>query len=201
MAGLREAYLNKTGQFAKPAEKSKSAPVVAAFSLEITAINEEEPMNDSLPSDFLFASIEDVLTFEELGCIVNTNVSTLLDSGASSHIIKDLKYFWNYDHEGAKSVKTANHGTVMNTVSFPHCHLISTMLHPHFPHTRLTNPCPPHLFHSCFTLTAHTAYMPSPHALHAPFICFITNTFTHAYSLLYYINHDTNVVYFSLLFV
>ena len=96
MAGLREAFMNKTGQFARPAIP-KTAPVVAAFSSEITITKEATSMDDSRPGDFSFASIKDVLSPEDLACVVNTNLSTLLDSGASSHIIKDLKYFWNYD--------------------------------------------------------------------------------------------------------
>ena len=74
-------------------------------------------MEDSRPGDFSFTSIEDVLSPEDLTCVVNTNLSTLLDSGASSHIIKDLKYFWNYDKKGAKSVKTANHGNLSTLAS------------------------------------------------------------------------------------
>ena len=58
-----------------------------------------------------------VLSSEELACVVNTDLSTLLYSGASSHIIKDLKYFWNYDFQGTKSVKTANHGTLSTLAS------------------------------------------------------------------------------------
>ena len=102
MAGLREAFMNKTGQFAKPTEKEKpkTSPVVAAFSSDIALVQNDQndiSIDDARPSDFSFASIEDVLSSEELACVVNTNLSTLLDSGASSHIIKDLKYFWNYD--------------------------------------------------------------------------------------------------------
>jgi gag-polypeptide of LTR copia-type len=116
MAGLREACLNKTGQFAKPAFP-KTAPVVAAFSSEIVITNEDTSMDDSRPGDFSFASIEDVLSPEDLACVVNTNLSALLGSSASSHIIKDFKYFWNYDRQGAKSVKTANHGNLSTLAS------------------------------------------------------------------------------------
>jgi hypothetical protein len=40
------------------------------------------------------------------------DVLTVLDSGASSHIIKDARYFWNYDRQGVKLVRTANHETL-----------------------------------------------------------------------------------------
>ena len=111
MAGLRDAYLNRTGQFARPENKSEGTPVVAAFS----SANDVHAANDV--HDFSFASIEQILTPEEFACIVNTNFSTLLDSGASSHIIKDASYFWTYNRQGAKSVRTANHGTLSTLAS------------------------------------------------------------------------------------
>ena len=65
MAGLHDAFLNKTGQFAKPVEKSKTPPVIAAFSSEITLTQEDQnevSIDDAHPGDFSFASIEDVDT-------------------------------------------------------------------------------------------------------------------------------------------
>ena len=102
MAGLRQAFQNKTGQFAQPAKKSD--PVVATFSSDISAHSGDISVDLNHTGDYSFASIEDVITPEK--------ISTLLDSGASSHIIKDAKYFWNYNRQGASSVITANHGTL-----------------------------------------------------------------------------------------
>jgi hypothetical protein len=90
MAGMRDAFRNKTGQFAQP---SKSNPFVATFSSEINIHCEP-----NRPDDSSFAPLEHILTPEKFSSVVNTDVFTLLDSGASSHIIKDAKYFWNYDH-------------------------------------------------------------------------------------------------------
>jgi hypothetical protein len=109
MAGLQEAFQNKTGQFAQPAKKSD--PVVAALSSEINI--HSFPSEISTRCDYSFTSIEHVLTPEEFSFVTNRGLSTLLDSGASSHIIRDAKYFWNYDSKGAKSVRTANHGTLL----------------------------------------------------------------------------------------
>ena len=119
MAGLCEAFLNKTSQFAKPAKKSDTAPVVTTFSSDVKiATHEESSVNTPTSADdYSFALIEEVLTPEEFSCVVNTDLSTLLDSSTSSHIIKDSKYFWSYNRQGAKSVKTANHGTLLTLAS------------------------------------------------------------------------------------
>jgi hypothetical protein len=109
MAGMGEAFQSKTRQFAQLDKKSD--PVVAAFSSEINT--QDLSVESNRPaSDYSFVSFENVLTPDKFPSVVNTYISTLLDSGASSHIIKDARYFWNYDRQGAKSVRTANHGTL-----------------------------------------------------------------------------------------
>jgi hypothetical protein len=117
MAGLRDAFRNKTGQFAETTKKSEGHPVVAAFSSALMPRSDDQPINSSGPSDYSFSSIEEILTPEEFTSVINTGFSTLLDSGASSHIIKDARFFWNYDRQGARSVKTANHGTLSTLAS------------------------------------------------------------------------------------
>ena len=116
---MHNAFFKKTGQFAKLAKKSDSTPVVAAFSSDIQITPREEPSVHPTAgtSNYSFASIEEVLTAEEFACMVNTDLSTLLDSGMSSYIIKDSKYFWNYNQQGARLVKTANHGTLSTLAS------------------------------------------------------------------------------------
>jgi hypothetical protein len=118
MAGLRNTYLGKSGQLAKPESKAEGTPVVAAFSsASHMPYSNDLPDDSNRLEDYSFASIEQLLTPEEFANIVNTNLSTLLDSGASSHIIKDAKHFWTYNRQGAKSVKTANHGTLSTLAS------------------------------------------------------------------------------------
>jgi hypothetical protein len=112
MAGLREAFQNKTGQFA-PAKKSD--PVIAALSSDInSAITHCEDSDSSMESyrlgDYSFASIEDVLTPDKFISMVNTDLSTLLDSGASSHIINDVKYFWNTIVRGPNQLRRQTMG-------------------------------------------------------------------------------------------
>jgi hypothetical protein len=43
---------------------------------------------------------------------IETAGSAILDSGATSHLIKDRSLFWSYDPSEANVVKTANHGTL-----------------------------------------------------------------------------------------
>ena len=40
--------------------------------------------------------------------LVVNSLSTLLDSGATSHLVKSREYFWMYNEEEVRSVKTAN---------------------------------------------------------------------------------------------
>ena len=40
--------------------------------------------------------------------LVVNSLSTLLDSGTTSHLVKSCKYFWTYNEEEARSVKTTN---------------------------------------------------------------------------------------------
>ena len=115
MAGMREAFQNKTGPFAVPVKpvKKADATVIAALSSEISNPHVASLVEESnRPGDYSFTSIEEVLTPQEFTSAVNTDLSTLLDSGASSSIICDIKYFWTYDRQGAKSSTMANHGAL-----------------------------------------------------------------------------------------
>lgn len=50
MAGLHEAFLNKTGQFARPTKKSDSPPVITVFTSDIRITPCEEPLIDPTTS-------------------------------------------------------------------------------------------------------------------------------------------------------
>ena len=56
------------------------------------------PDADSMPTPAVFASI------------MAQDLSTLLDSGCTSHLITDQSFFHTYDTAGASNVTTANHG-------------------------------------------------------------------------------------------
>ncbi|KAG6871232.1 hypothetical protein C0993_003628, partial [Termitomyces sp. T159_Od127] len=44
---------------------------------------------------------------------VSLNFNALLDSGCSTHLIWDRRYFWTYDTLGAVNIGTANCGTLV----------------------------------------------------------------------------------------
>lgn len=47
---------------------------------------------------------------EDIACIAQQSLSTILDSGTTSTLITDRQYFWTYSHDSRVTVKTANHG-------------------------------------------------------------------------------------------
>jgi hypothetical protein len=61
------------------------------------------------------ASIDNVP--EELTELAVNSWSTLLDSGATSHLVKSREYFWTYNEEAARNVKTANLGILQTQAS------------------------------------------------------------------------------------
>lgn len=54
-----------------------------------------------------------ILPIAELGLLALNALTTLLDSGASSHIIMSRDFFWTYNPSNARNVKTANHGSLV----------------------------------------------------------------------------------------
>ncbi|KAG2740381.1 hypothetical protein P692DRAFT_201673073, partial [Suillus brevipes Sb2] len=61
----------------------------------------EELLPDSMPKP------------EDLACIASQTLSTILDSGTTSMLIMDKKYFWTYNTSDQVTVKTANHGKLI----------------------------------------------------------------------------------------
>lgn len=64
------------------------------------------------------ATIEEVSTDassmseENIACIANQTLSTILDSGATSTLITNHNIFWTYSEEMKVTVKTANQSTL-----------------------------------------------------------------------------------------
>lgn len=50
---------------------------------------------------------------EDLACIASQTLSTILDSGTTSTLIMDKKFFWTYNTSDQVTVKTANHGQLV----------------------------------------------------------------------------------------
>lgn len=90
---------------ANSTDTSPSSPITpsvsnAAVSNELScAMIEEFPLEpESSP------------TFDDIACIAQQTLSTILDSGTTSNLIMDRSYFWTYSESTRVMVKTANHG-------------------------------------------------------------------------------------------
>jgi len=54
---------------------------------------------------------------DDIAELVINSLSTLLDSGATLHLVKSHEYFWTYNEEEAQSVKMANLGILQTRAS------------------------------------------------------------------------------------
>ena len=70
---------------------------------------------EAFEGDLSCASIDNVP--EELTELAVNSWSMLLDSGATSHLVKSQEYFWTYNEEAAWNVKTANLGILQTQAS------------------------------------------------------------------------------------
>lgn len=50
------------------------------------------------------------LSFDDMVCIVQQTLSTILDLGTTSNLIMDQSLFWTYSESSCITVKMANHG-------------------------------------------------------------------------------------------
>ena len=83
---------------ARPAGKPSSSPEV------VNAVQDPVVDYGNLPEYSCTSVSEAVLTL--------AGDAVLLDSGATSHLIRDCLAFWTYDTSRASTVRTANHGTL-----------------------------------------------------------------------------------------
>lgn len=101
--GTRPANFKSKYKAAEPTPKPESASVavsdIADLFQDLSCASLEQ-----LPAEASSPSLSDIV------CIVQQSFSTLIDSGATSHLIRDESYFWSYDRAQASDVKTANHG-------------------------------------------------------------------------------------------
>ena len=103
MAGQGPRAKAKAEAAAKKSGKGSSKTDLAAFL-------------DTLGDDELScASMEEIS--DDMTELVVNSLSTLLDSGATLHLIKSREYFWTYNEEEARSVKTANLGILQTRTS------------------------------------------------------------------------------------
>ena len=71
---------------------------------------------DTLGDDELSCASVEELSGDMAELVVNS-LSTLLDSSATSHLVKSHEYFWTYNEEEARNVKTANLGILQTHAS------------------------------------------------------------------------------------
>jgi hypothetical protein len=86
---------------------------------ELAAFTDVQGFLEALEDDaeLSCASIEGVLDDSTDSESVMNSWSTLLDSGATSHLVKGRDYFWTYNKEAARTVRTANLGVLQTRAS------------------------------------------------------------------------------------
>ena len=100
------------------AAKKGGAGKSTSSKTDLAALTDAESFLNALGDDgeLSCASITDDAP-EELAELVVNIWSTLLDSGATSHLIKKRDLFWTYNEEAARNVKTANLGVLQTRAS------------------------------------------------------------------------------------
>lgn len=63
--------------------------------------------------------------FRDLSCHATMASSTILDSGTTTHLIRDPSLFWTFTHDSTVSMKTANQGS-LNTEGYGDCVAVRT---------------------------------------------------------------------------
>ena len=100
------------GQGPKPKQVSKPLTISpATLQPEVACVASSPPLSVSVPTfegDLSCA----ILPTVELGLMAQGNLSTLMDSGSSSHLLCSREFFWTYDPSQARNVTTANLGTL-----------------------------------------------------------------------------------------
>lgn len=74
---------------------------------------------------------------EDIACIAEQSLSTILDSGTTSTLIMAHEYFWTYSNDSRVMVKTANHGK-LPTMGRSDC-VADLMINGQVSHLRLTD--------------------------------------------------------------
>ena len=101
--------------------KSKSKPKAKA---ELTAVAATTTTPDANPPSTAYlgdlsCAVIDGLSAEEMSALLAAggNSANCLDSGTSSHLLKDQDVFWTYNVTQAQAMRTANHGVLQTEAS------------------------------------------------------------------------------------
>lgn len=120
----RDHFFAKGGGMKGQGPKGRSAlPTSKRETMAISKFSLPPPDSASLanvdnlppiPADISCALIDD------LAAVIESEWSSIVDSGATSHLIKSMDLFWTYDHSDACNIRTANHG-ILQTMASGNC--------------------------------------------------------------------------------
>ena len=91
-----------------PASTTSKTSSVATSTPEVACLASPSTSPPTFIGDLSCATFPSV----ELGLMAQGNLSTLMDSGSSSHLVRSREFFWTYDPSKARNVTTANLGTL-----------------------------------------------------------------------------------------
>ena len=103
------------------AEKGKGKPELAA-AVSISSAPPAPALLAPVPEAYigdLSCAMSEGPSAEDIAGLLSTNGSfaSILDSGTSSHLLKDCDVFWTYEVTQARPMRTANHGVLQTTAS------------------------------------------------------------------------------------
>ena len=105
------------GQDPKPRGKENKKPELAAV-VSTSSAPAPAPSPDTYVGDLSCAIAEEDIT-KHLTALLSANggFASILDSGTSSHLLKDRDVFWTYEATQARPMKTANQGILQTKAS------------------------------------------------------------------------------------
>ena len=105
------------GQGPKPRGKENKKPELAAV-VSTSSAPAPAPSPDTYVGDLSCAIAEEDIT-KHLTALLSANggFASILDSGTSSHLLKDRDVFWTYEATQARPMKTANQGILQTKAS------------------------------------------------------------------------------------
>jgi hypothetical protein len=102
--------------------KGKGKPELAAIAS--TSSTPPAPVPPALPASDAETYIGDLScatldrpSAQDFAGLLNNSFASILDSGTSSHLLKDRDVFWTYEATQARSMRTANHGVLQTKAS------------------------------------------------------------------------------------
>src|SRR5260221_682277 len=106
------------GQGPKPKGKENWKPELAAIASTSSAVPSPVPILDTYVGD-LSCVMTEGLSMEDFTSLLSANGNSvcILDSGTSSHLLKDCDVFWTYEATQARPMKTANQGILQTKAS------------------------------------------------------------------------------------